>query len=70
MLDGETCTTEALEDYNRAITMDPNFATAYFERGLLFERRGMSDNARADYKMGCDLGFTPACNALQAFKRE
>ena len=41
--------TEALADFNKAISLDPNYAQAYANRGLVYRRTGKLDLALADY---------------------
>lgn len=41
---------QALESYTEAITLDPNYARAYYNRGLLFQRIGNIQNANADFE--------------------
>ena len=55
----------ALEDYGRALALNPAFAEAYFNRGGLYSKAGQTELARADYQKACDLGYEQGCNALQ-----
>lgn len=43
-------TTEALEDYGRAISLNPNAAAPLFSRGGIYLRQGHSDKAAADFR--------------------
>jgi tetratricopeptide (TPR) repeat protein len=45
---------EALADYNRAITLDPNFYQAYLNRANLLRRYGKLDEALADLQRAID----------------
>jgi Tfp pilus assembly protein PilF len=47
-LKGEDLT--AIESYTKAIEIDPTYAAAFTGRGLLYEKAGQIDKARADYK--------------------
>lgn len=42
-------TNQAIEDFNQAITLNPNFAGAYFNRGQAYYLKGDMDRAMADY---------------------
>ncbi|MBX9721253.1 MAG: tetratricopeptide repeat protein [Candidatus Obscuribacterales bacterium] len=58
---------EALENYSRAINLDPEIAgNCYLERGKLYERLGKHDLAAADYTKLLQLRpqFEPALEAL------
>jgi tetratricopeptide (TPR) repeat protein len=39
----------AIEDYSRAIALDPSYSKAYVNRGFVFEKISRSDKAIADY---------------------
>ena len=41
--------TDALTDFNQAISLDPNYAQAYANRGLVYRQTGKLDLALADY---------------------
>ena len=41
----------AIADYSRAIEIDPNYAFAYYNRGLAYRRIGNDDAADADAAM-------------------
>jgi tetratricopeptide (TPR) repeat protein len=41
---------EAINAYNQAIRVDPKFLSAYFNRGLTYERMNNPHSARADYE--------------------
>lgn len=40
---------KAIEDYSRAIALDATYAAAYTGRGLLYEKAGSIEQARADF---------------------
>jgi len=40
---------DAIADYDKAIALDPNVATAYTNRGVTYGRKGDYDRAIADY---------------------
>jgi len=59
----------AIEHYTRAIQLDPGFAEAYFNRGLIFlftgeDARGMSDLSKAG-----ELGMYRVYNLIHRFNR-
>ena len=39
----------AIEDYERAIILDPNDAATYFNRGIAYRRKGRYDAAISDF---------------------
>jgi Flp pilus assembly protein TadD len=45
----------ALEDYNRAIALNPSYADAYNNRGLLYEKRGQANKAIEDFQKSIAL---------------
>ncbi len=46
---------EAIENYSKAIELDPKFEKAYSERALAYEETGDFSNAAEDYKMLTEL---------------
>ncbi len=46
---------EALADFNKAISLDPNYAQAYANRGLIYRQTGKLDLALADYNKALQL---------------
>jgi Flp pilus assembly protein TadD len=46
---------EAVEDLSRAITLDPDNAEAFYQRGLAYALMGEADKAVADYEQTCAL---------------
>jgi tetratricopeptide (TPR) repeat protein len=45
----------AIEQYTEAISIDPEFTAAYFDRGIAFQRIDDYDRAIADYTQAIDL---------------
>ena len=39
----------ALADYSRAIRLDPQYVSAYFNRGLIYYEQGQPQRALADF---------------------
>jgi tetratricopeptide (TPR) repeat protein len=48
-------TAEALDDYGRAIELNPNAAAPFFARGGVYLRQGHSDKAAADFRQAIRL---------------
>ncbi len=46
---------KAIEDFNEAIALDPQYAKAYYNRGSVFDEMGQFDKAIADYKIAIAL---------------
>lgn len=46
---------KAIEDYTKAIELDPTFAVAYYRRGGVWESKGDYDKAIADYEKAVEL---------------
>lgn len=46
----------ALEDYNRAIALDPSYSEAYESRGSLYQKKGRVDKAIEDFNESILLG--------------
>ena len=64
MLDGDW---EAINDYNKAIGLNPNYGYAYYNRGLAKIRLGQKDDGCLDlYKAG-ELGFAEAYDLIKQY---
>jgi len=52
----------ALADFNKAISLDPNYTQAYANRGLVYRKTGKLDLAQADYDkaLSLDAGYATA----------
>jgi tetratricopeptide (TPR) repeat protein len=48
---------EAIKDYTEAIRLDPKLAAAYYNRGKIYDNKGMHDEAQADFEKSNSLGF-------------
>ena len=48
-------TDKALEDYDRAIALDPSFDKAYNNRAVIFDKKGDTDKALVDYNKAIEL---------------
>jgi len=62
----------ALDDYNTALRLDPNFALAYNNRAVLYAEMGERAKALADYEAAVrlDPGNENAINGRRAMKAE
>lgn len=58
---------EAMKDINISIALDPSRATLYFSRGSMLGREGKTDEARKDFKKGCELKDVMACFAYERY---
>lgn len=54
----------AMEDFNKAITLDPNLAKNYKNRGLVYKQLGDMGKAISDFQKVCDMGFETGCKYL------
>ena len=50
----------ALADFNSSIEIDPEFAKAYFRRGILYKKMELLENAARDFKKAIELN--PKCD--------
>ena len=57
---------QAIEDYSRALLLNPADAKVYYLRGLALKRLGMGEEAITDLKKAADLRFRPACDFLKS----
>ena len=49
----------ALEDYNKVIELNPNYAEAYYSRGMAYGKKGDYDLALVDYNMTTIVPIMP-----------
>ena len=49
---------EAIEDYDKAIELNPKFAVAYYNRGVAKGRSGDNEGAEEDFAKAKELGFS------------
>jgi len=47
----------ALADYEKALEIKPNNGAAVFNRGIVYERLGRTDEAISDFKLAPELGY-------------
>ena len=60
---------EALDDYSKAIAINPKAGQAYFNRGATYLNMQQKSNACADWKTASALGFTKAGDMINAYCR-
>ena len=48
----------AINDYGTAIRMNPEYARAYYNRGLAYRNVGKQSKAQADFDKAKQLGYT------------
>ncbi|MBI4709688.1 MAG: tetratricopeptide repeat protein [Nitrospirae bacterium] len=60
----------AIEDYNRAIEINPKLANAYFNRGIPYAIKGNMGKAISDFQKACDMGDENGCKGLQIVLQE
>jgi lipoprotein NlpI len=56
---------QAIEDYSQALSMRPDVAQIYFERGQVYLRTGKRELASKDFRKACALGGTAGCDGLR-----
>jgi tetratricopeptide (TPR) repeat protein len=59
---------EAIQYYSRAISVDRDFAEAYFNRGLTYIYIGENEKGLADLSKAGELGIYQAYNLITRFK--
>ena len=59
---------DAIDNYTRAITLDGDFAEAYFNRGLTYVFIGENEKGLADLSKAGELGIYQAYNLITRFK--
>jgi tetratricopeptide (TPR) repeat protein len=58
--------TKALELFQKAISLNPNFGGAWFNAGIALQSMGNKDQAVESYKKAARLGHTPAIEFLKS----
>lgn len=54
----------AIVEFSRSIELDSNNGRAYYSRGLSYEKSGLLQLARNDFKASCQLGWESGCKKL------
>lgn len=60
--------TSAIQCFNEAIIIDPEFGEAYYNRGLAYMRQGNRQQAFSDISKAGELGILPSYNLLKRMK--
>lgn len=55
----------AIEDYNKALALDPEALATYNNRGMSYLRSNNLHMAVLDFKKACDSGIQAACKNLE-----
>lgn len=55
----------AIDNFNKALELNPNSAKAYNNRGITYGNKGQHDMAIADFQKACDMGYEDSCKNLQ-----
>jgi Flp pilus assembly protein TadD len=54
----------AIADFEQAIRLKPDYAEAWYNRGIAYFQAGEPEHACADWKESARLGFAPARQAI------
>jgi tetratricopeptide (TPR) repeat protein len=49
---------DAINDFNEAIRLNPNYGRAYYNRAMAYQKLGQGDKAKADFAEARRLGVT------------
>jgi tetratricopeptide (TPR) repeat protein len=58
---------EAIEDFTKALSLNPHFVRGYLDRGGYYEKSGNRGLALRDYEKACDMGSEAGCEALRSY---
>jgi tetratricopeptide (TPR) repeat protein len=58
---------DAIDDYSAAIACQPDYAAAYFNRAIAFQRSGARQKACADVREARRLGYDVEDNMMLKF---
>ena len=62
--------TNAIEDFTRSLSLSPDNAGAYVNRGFAYLNSGDRQRARLDFEKGCVLGNETGCSRLNELTRK
>lgn len=48
---------QALEEFDRVIALDPGYCYAYYQKGLVYEEQGALNQARTSYQQGIEAAM-------------
>jgi Flp pilus assembly protein TadD len=54
---------KAIQDFSKAIELDPNYGKAYMNRGIAYLKSGNNEMAAKDFLTSCRMGFNDGCMA-------
>jgi Flp pilus assembly protein TadD len=54
-----------MEDFNKAIALNPYHSRAYFNRGYVYLKKENVESAVQNFQKACALGYEAACKAIQ-----
>ena len=57
----------AIEDYNKAIEVNPDYTNAYYNRGIVKYTLGNTDEACLDWHKASELGLTEAGELIKQY---
>jgi Flp pilus assembly protein TadD len=57
---------QAINDYNKVVELNPQYAAAYHNRGIAYARIGNTQQAMENFKIAARLGFKGAQDILRS----
>ena len=57
----------AISDFEQAIQIKPDYAEAYYNRGVALYQKGEQQRACNDWQKASSLGFKPAAQAISSY---
>jgi len=59
---------DALNSINAVIAIKPDYAEAYYDRGKVYDKKGMTVEAVQDIRQACEMGYQKACREYKINK--